>query len=80
MMLLKSTNKALHWTAHARGKMRHYVLSEQRVKRVINSPKRIEEGIAPKTVAMMQSAGSLKHPYEIWVMVQNFGQKSLVKS
>jgi len=50
--------------------MRFYGLSEARVKRVINSPKRIEEGIAPKTIAMMQSAGSKKHPYEIWVMIQ----------
>ena len=40
------------------------------MKRVIGFPKRIEEGIAPDTVAMMQSAGTEKHPYEIWVMIQ----------
>lgn len=34
--------------------MAFYRLSEQRVMRVIHSPKRIEEGVAPKTVAMMQ--------------------------
>ena len=51
--------------------MRFYKLSESRVKRIIHSPKRIEEGIAPKTVAMMQSAGSVKHPYELWVMLQD---------
>lgn len=34
--------------------MRFYRLSEQRVKSVLNSPKRTEEGVAPKTVAMMQ--------------------------
>lgn len=50
--------------------MRFYGLSEQRVRRVLHSPKRTEEGIAPNTVAMMQVAGSAKHPYEIWVMVQ----------
>jgi hypothetical protein len=50
--------------------MRQYGFSESRVKRVLHSPKRVEEGIAPKTVALMQSAGSSKHPYEIWVMVQ----------
>jgi len=61
----------LHWTAHGRGKMRYYGLSEARVKRIIHSPKRIEEGIAPKTVAFMQAAGTAKHPYELWVMVQD---------
>lgn len=40
------------------------------MKRIIHSPKRIEEGIAVKTVAMMQGAGSKKHPYEVWVMIQ----------
>lgn len=62
--------KTFHWTRHSREKMRVYNLSEARVRRVINSPKRIEEGIAPKTIAMMQPAGSKKHPYEIWVMIQ----------
>ena len=51
--------------------MRFYGLSESRLKRVISYPKRIEEGIAPDTVAMMQSAGSEKHPYEIWLMIQD---------
>lgn len=44
----------LHWTYHAQDKMRFYRLSEARVKRVLNSPKRVEEGVAPNTVAMMQ--------------------------
>lgn len=51
--------------------MRFYGFSEARVRRVLHSPKRIEEGIAPKTIAMMQGAGSGKHPYEIWVMIQD---------
>lgn len=49
--------------------MKFYSLSKQRVRRVLNSPKRIETGIAPNTIAMMQVAGSLKHPYEIWTML-----------
>lgn len=44
--------------------MRFYRISEQRVRRVVNSPKRIEEGIAPKTVAMMQPI-SVMHTTEI---------------
>jgi len=58
----------LSWTKHSEAKMRFYSLSKQRVRRVLNSPKRIETGIAPDTIAMMQVAGSQKHPYEIWTM------------
>ena len=72
--------RQIAWTAHSRAKMRYYGLSESRVKRIIHSPKRTEEGIAPKTVAMMQSAGSVKHPYELWVMLQDVGQKRKVIS
>ena len=79
MALIKKP-RTLYWTAHSRAKMRHYGLSEARVKRIIHSPKRTEEGIAPKTVAMMQSAGSPKHPYELWVMLQDVGQKRKVIS
>ena len=49
-------SKEITWTRHARAKMAFYKLSEQRVMRVIHSPKRIEEGVAPKTVAVMQPA------------------------
>ena len=62
--------KALYWTFHARAKMRFSGFSEQRIRRVIHSPRRVEEGIAPKTIALMQSGGSVKHPYEIWTMIQ----------
>ena len=34
--------------------MAFYGLSKQRVLRVIHAPKRVEEGVAPKTVAIMQ--------------------------
>lgn len=64
------------WTSHSVMKMRFYGLSEYRVKRIINSPKRKEKGIAENTVAMMQSAGTLKHPYEIWVMINDEKKES----
>lgn len=63
--------KELVWTSHSRAKMRQYGLSEGRIKRVIHSPFRTEEGIAEGTVAMMQKAGSEKNPYELWVMVSD---------
>ncbi len=78
MLLRKSA--AFQWTAHARFKMRFYGLSESRVRRIINSPKRIEEGIAPKTVAVMQASGSKKHPYELWAMIQDGKNKRTVIS
>ncbi len=69
-MIISKKQRPLHWTSHSRNKMRFYGLSESRIKRVISYPKRIEEGIAPDTIAMMQPAGSEKHPYEIWLMIQ----------
>lgn len=57
-----------HFTNHAHYKMRFYRLSEQIVRGVILRPKRVEEGIAPNTVAYMKQAGSKTKPYEIWVM------------
>jgi hypothetical protein len=62
------------WTKHCQEKMRYYGLSEQRVKRVLRNPERKEEGIAPGTVALMQSSGSRKHPTEIWLMYQRVGE------
>jgi len=63
------------WTRHAIEKMIQYQLSEGRIKRVLHSPHRIEEGIAPKTIAIMQSVGTRKHPKEIWVMFQKINKK-----
>lgn len=64
----------IFWTKHAGRKMKHYRLSENRVKRVLRNPKRQELGIASGTIAIMQSTGSKKHPTEIWVMYQNLKQ------
>lgn len=72
----KNTDK-YYWTQHVVGKMRQYGLSEQKVLGVIRRPKRIETGIAPDTVAVMQPTGSIKYDgkkevwkQEIWVMYQ----------
>ena len=80
MPFLKKINKDLLWTSHARAKMRYYGLSEARVKRVMHTPKRIEEGIVTGTIAMLQPAGSKKHPYEIWVMIVETPKKRRVIS
>lgn len=63
--------RKLYWTSHAHSKMRQYHLSEARVKRILHTPKRVEEGIAEKTMAYMQPTGSKAHPHELWVMVED---------
>ena len=63
-------NEKIVWTVHSKGKMRQYRLSEKRVLRIFRRPERIEEGIAPKTVAAMQITGTKKHPTEVWMMYQ----------
>ena len=37
---------------------------------MLHTPTRIEEGIARNTIAFMQRIGARRHPYEIWVMIQ----------
>ncbi|XOB40548.1 MAG: hypothetical protein ACKKMR_00860 [Candidatus Nealsonbacteria bacterium] len=69
MKLIQSSEK-IYWTRHARGKMRYYRLSENRVKRVLRKPDRKELGIALNTIAVMQRTGTKKHPSEIWLMYQ----------
>jgi hypothetical protein len=68
--------KEIHWTRHIKEKMKEYQLSERKLLRILRNPERREEGIAPGTVAVMQSGGR-KRLYEIWLMYQI--KKSKVK-
>jgi len=54
-----------YWTNHVREKMIFYGLSDSLIKRIIRFPERIEEGIAPDTIASVKTAGSKKNQYEI---------------
>jgi len=78
-----------YWTRHSIGKMMQYGLSAQRITRVIKGRKRIEEGVAENTIAVMQPTstrrdekGNLKWNQEIWVMYQKRkkDEKSKVKN
>ena len=58
--------------------MRRYGLSRARVLRILHMPKRVEEGIAPNTMAAMQPVtesrdkkGEVSWKQELWVMVQD---------
>jgi len=74
---LPKDTKEIHWTKHIKEKMREYQLSERKLLKIFRNPERKEEGIAPKTVAVMQTAGR-KRPYEIWLMYQI--KKSKIKN
>lgn len=77
---LPKNDEKIFWTKHSKAKMRQYQLSEKRVLRVLRHPERKEIGIAPNTIAIMQTAGTKKHPTEIWLMYQIINQKSKIKS
>ena len=51
--------------------MKFYRLSQSRVQRVINSPARVEFGIVPDTIVMMQVVKGSRKKSEIWTMVQD---------
>lgn len=68
------------WTNHIAGKMRYYGISEKMVKKIIHRPERKEEGIAPKTIAVMNPVKSKSKPHEIWVMYQQINPKFKAQS
>ena len=64
---LNRVNDTYIWTNHAHHKMRHYRLTESRIKRIIRHPGRVEEGVIENGIACMQPAGGKVYS-EIWVM------------
>lgn len=66
------------WTNHVMRKMRFYGLTPSRVLRVIRAPERMEEGVAPGTLASMQTAGTTAKPWEIWVMWREDKKQKIV--
>ncbi len=85
-MLAVRKPKLLQFTYHSRAKMRYWGLSESRVKHAMHSPRRVEEGIAPKTIAMMQpitvkrEQGRETWKQELWVMIQDMGSRRKIIS
>jgi hypothetical protein len=72
--------KEIRWTRHIKEKMKQYQLSEKRLIRIFKNPERKEEGVAPRTIAVMERAGTKKHPYEIWLMYQKKPKKTIMIS
>ena len=81
-MLVKINDK-YQWTKRSIYKMRHYGLSQQRVKRIIRHPERTEEAIVPNMIAVMSPFGrspeGRQHKGEIWAMYQVLKQKRQIK-
>ena len=57
--------------------MLFYRISEQKIKSILRSPDRKEEGIAPDTLAVMKRNDKPNKKEELWVM---YAQKSKVES
>lgn len=73
-------DKNFSWTQHVKNKMLHYRISEQKIKTILKNPARKEEGIAPKTLAVMKRNDTPKRKEELWVMFQKNGQKHRIIS
>ncbi len=60
------------WTKHSEKKLRSYHLTKNRILRIIKNPYRVEEGIAPQTIALMKPVNPKKNKWrqEIWAMIQ----------
>lgn len=70
--------KRLHWTEHAKLKMRQYRLSKQKLMQLLYRPERREQGIALGTTAVMRSNKGYQKPTmakagrgEIWLMYKD---------
>ena len=70
-MFLPKDDKNYKWTGHIKNKMMYYRLSPQKIKSILTSYDRKEEGIAPKTQAVMKRNDTPKRKEEVWLMYQN---------
>ncbi len=81
-----SVSEKYIWTKHAQAKMAYYNISPSRVKRIMKTPQRIEEGIATGTKAFMQPVsykfknGTKTWNQEYWVMAVTQNKKPDVEN
>ena len=69
-------DKDFKWTRHIKDKMLFYHISEQKIKAILKSPDRREEGIAPNTSAVMKRNDKPKRQEEIWMMYQSADRRT----
>lgn len=77
LLKFPKNDKHFVWTDHSKSKMIQYFISESKIKGVIKKHDRLESGIAPKTVAVMQRNDRGKKKEELWVMYQKIGNKKI---
>ena len=68
MITFPKDDAQYRWTAHIKNKMLRYRISAQMIKTILRNPARREEGIAPRTVAVMKRHDTPKRKEEMWVM------------
>ena len=69
------------WTMHSKRKIIQYGLSANKIKRIIRFPDRKEEGIAPKTIAVMKRKSQKDFKKgEIWVMYQKKNKIKIISA
>lgn len=59
------------WTRHIKDKMLYYGISPQKIKTILKSHDRHEEGVAENTHAVMKRNDTSKRKEEVWVMYAN---------
>lgn len=72
-------DKRYFWTSHSRYKLVQYNLGPGIIKRIVRKPDRIEEGLAPNTVAVMKDRSTKSQEKEIWVMYQRESKMQKLK-
>ena len=66
-------DERFRWTSHIKRKMLYYRIPEQKIRTILKSPDRREEGIAPNTAAAMKRNDTKRRREEIWIMYQKGG-------
>jgi len=83
---LPRNNDRFQWTSHIKQKMLFYRIPESKIRTILKSPDRREEGVARDTIAIMKRNDKPKRREEIWVMYQTKDtrkkqeKKSLIKA
>jgi len=75
MFKFPKNDSQYRWTSHIKNKMLFYGISEQKIKTILKSPSRKEEGVAEKTFAVMKRNDTPKRKEELWVMYAAAGTK-----
>ena len=70
MIKFPKDDRTYSWTSHIKNKLVFYRLSPNKIRTIVRSNDRKEEGIAPHTIAVMKRNDTSKRPEELWVMYQ----------